>query len=196
MKEIVIATTNQGKLKEIKKIFADLPFKFHSLSDFPGFPEIIEDGNTFEENAEIKARAVFDKTGEIAIGDDSGLVVEQLNGRPGIYSARYSGPGATYESNNIKLLQELENFPEPHFAKFVCAAVYFDGKEKIVKRGEVKGKIIKEPRGTNGFGYDPVFIPEGFKLTLAEIETEEKNKFSHRAIAFREMKKLFEGRLK
>ena len=125
MNKIVIATTNQGKLKEIKKIFADLKIDFCRYRIFPGFPEIIEDGNSFEENAEIKARAVFEKTGLPAIGDDSGLAVEQLDGEPGIYSARYSGKGATYESNNIKLLKELAKYSEPHFAKFVCAAVLF-----------------------------------------------------------------------
>jgi XTP/dITP diphosphohydrolase len=192
LNKLIIATTNQGKLREIKKIFADLKIDVLSLSDFPGFPEIIEDGNSFEENAEIKARAVFERTGIAAIGDDSGLAVEQLDGAPGIYSSRYSGEAATYESNNLKLLRELENFPEPHLAKFVCAAVFLNGKEKIVRKGEVKGQIIKTQRGTNGFGYDPVFVPEGFNRTLAEISTEEKNKFSHRAIAFGEMKIVLE----
>ena len=195
MNEIVIATTNQGKLKEIKKIFADLDLKILSLSDFPKIPDIVEDGSTFEENAEIKARTVFEKTGIPAIADDSGLVVDQLNGEPGIYSARYSGEDATYESNNLKLLKELENYPEPHFAKFVCAAVFLNGKEKIIRRGEVKGQIIKTQRGTNGFGYDPVFVPEGFNKTLAEISIEEKNKFSHRAIAFGVMKEALRGRI-
>lgn len=194
MKEIVIATTNSGKLKEIKKIFADLNIKLLSLSDFPEITEIIEDGNSFEENAEIKARTVFEKTGIPAVGDDSGLVVDQLGGAPGIYSARYSGEGATYESNNIFLLKKLQIFPEPHLAKFVCAAVFFDGGIKIIKRGEVNGKIIMSPRGTNGFGYDPVFVPDNSDLTLAEISIEEKNKFSHRAIAFRKMKTALEDK--
>lgn len=193
MNKIVIATANAGKLKEIKKIFAGLSTQILSLSDFPEIPEIIEDGNSFEENAAIKARTVFEKTGLPAIGDDSGLAVEQLNDEPGIFSARYSGEGATYESNNKKLLQELQKFSEPHPAKFVCAAVYYDGKNKFTERGEVKGRIIKTPRGTNGFGYDPVFVPDGYDITLAEFTSEEKNKISHRAIAFGKMRKILAG---
>lgn len=188
MNKLVIATTNQGKLNEIRKIFAGLNINILSLADFPGFPEIIEDGLTFEENAEIKVRAVYEKLGIMAVGDDSGLAVDQLGGAPGIYSARYSGEGATYESNNTLLLKELATFPEPHPAKFVCAAVFFDGEKKIIKRGEVKGRIVTTPRGNNGFGYDPVFEPDGFGKTLAEISTEEKNKFSHRAVAFGAMR--------
>jgi XTP/dITP diphosphohydrolase len=188
--KIIIATTNSGKLREIKKIFSDLSFEILSLSDFPDFPEIIEDGNSFEENAEKKARIVFEIAGTPALGDDSGLVVDQLNGAPGIYSARYSGEGATYESNNKKLLKELEKYPFPHLAKFVCMAVYYNGKNKIVKRGEIKGQIINSPKGTNGFGYDPIFVPDGFNLTLAELSIEEKNRISHRAKAFGEMKKI------
>ena len=127
MNKIIIATTNSDKLREIKKIFSDLSLEILSLSDFQNFPEIIEDGNSFEANAEKKARIVFEITGIPALGDDSGLVAEQLNGAPGIYSARYSGEGATYKSNNKKLLRELEIYPLPHLAKFVCVAVYYNG---------------------------------------------------------------------
>jgi len=190
LNKIIIATTNSGKLREIKKIFSDLSLEILSLSDFPNFPEIIEDGNSFEENAEKKARVVFEITGIPALGEDSGLVVEQLNGAPGIYSARYSGKGATYESNNKKLLRELEIHPLPHLAKFVCVAVYYNGKNKIAKRGEIMGQIVNSPKGANGFGYDPIFIPDGFNITFAELNIEEKNRISHRAKAFREMKKI------
>ena len=190
MNKIIIATTNSGKLREIKKIFSDLSLEILSLSDFPNFPEIIEDGNSFEENAEKKARVVFEITGIPALGEDSGLVVEQLNGAPGIYSARYSGKGATFESNNKKLLRELEIYPLPHLAKFVCVAVYYNGKNKIAKRGEITGQIVNSPKGANGFGYDPIFIPDGFNMTFAELNIEEKNRISHRAKAFREMKKV------
>ncbi len=196
MNKVVIATTNNGKLNEIKRKFSDLGLNVLSISDFPGFPEIIEDGKSFEENAEKKARIVFEITGIPAIGDDSGLKVEQLNGEPGIYSARYSGEGATYDSNNKKLLEELEKFSLPHLAKFVCVAVYFDGKNNFVKRGELSGQIIKTPRGTNGFGYDPVFIPDGFNVTLAEMTMEEKNRISHRAKAFGDMRRVLEKMLK
>lgn len=188
MNKIIIATTNSGKLREIKKIFSDSSFNILSLSDFPNFPEIIEDGDSFEENAEKKARLVFEITGIPSLADDSGLVVEQLSGAPGIYSARYSGEGATYESNNKKLLKELEKYPSPHLAKFVCIAVYYNGKKKIIKTGEIVGQIINLPKGTNGFGYDPIFIPDGFNVTLAELTIEEKNRISHRAKAFKEMK--------
>jgi XTP/dITP diphosphohydrolase len=190
LNKIIIATTNSGKLREIKKIFSDSYFQILSLSDFPNFPEIIEDGNSFEENAEKKARLVFEITGIPSLADDSGLEVGQLSGAPGIYSARYSGEGATYESNNKKLLKEIEKYPLPHLAKFVCVAVYFNWKEKIVKRGELVGQIITAPKGINGFGYDPIFIPDGFNRTLAELSIEEKNRISHRAKAFIEMKKI------
>jgi XTP/dITP diphosphohydrolase len=190
LNKIIIATTNSGKLREIKRIFSDSFLKILSLSDFPNFPEIIEDGNSFEENAEKKARLVFEITGIPSLADDSGLEVEQLSGAPGIYSARYSGEGATYESNNKKLLKEIEKYPLPHLAKFVCVAVYYNGKEKIAKRGELAGQIITAPKGINGFGYDPIFIPDGFNRTLAELSIEEKNKISHRAKAFIEMKKI------
>ena len=191
MKEIIIASSNEGKVSEIKEIFAGLDLKIFSLKDFEHVPEIIEDGNSFEANARIKAHIVFEKYKIPAIGDDSGLAVDQLDGRPGIYSARYSGENATYASNNEKLLKELSVFPEPHFAKFVCTAVYFDGTSDICKTGEIKGQIIKVPRGTNGFGYDPVFVPEQYSKTLAELTADEKNKISHRAKAFGEMKDVF-----
>jgi len=121
------------------------------------------------------------------------LVVEQLNGEPGIYSARYSGVDATDEKNNLKLLEELKSFPEPHKAKFVCAAVYLDSKNNIITNGEIKGQIISEPRGNNGFGYDPLFLPDGFDKTTAELPPETKNKISHRAKAFGKLKQLLKS---
>lgn len=192
MKEIIIASLNEGKVFEIKEIFAGLGLKIFSLKDFDEVPEIIEDGDSFEANAKIKAHITFEKYNIPAIGDDSGLTVEQLDGRPGIFSARYSGENATYAENNEKLLRELSDFPEPHSAKFICTAVYFDGTSDICKTGEIKGQIIKVPRGTNGFGYDPVFVPEEYSKTLAELTAEEKNKISHRAKAFEEMKQVLQ----
>ncbi len=188
MKEIVIATANPGKLKEIVEIFKGLDLKILSLADFPDLPKIIEDGDSFEANARIKAQYIYKKFKIPAIGDDSGLEVEQLNGRPGLFSARYSGENASYSDNNKKLLEELEYLPEPHYAKFICTAVFFDGINEKCKTGEIKGRIIKSPRGENGFGYDPVFIPDGFNETFAELSIEVKNKISHRAKAFREMR--------
>jgi len=196
LKEIIIASSNEGKVFEIKQIFAGFGLKIFSLKDFDDVPEIIEDGDSFEANARIKAHIIFQKYKIPAIGDDSGLSVDQLGGRPGIYSARYSGENATYAENNQKLLRELSDFSEPHFAKFICTAVYFDGSKNICKTGEIKGQIIKLPRGTNGFGYDPVFLPEGYDRTLAEFTAEEKNKISHRAKAFGKMKQELQNVLK
>lgn len=188
MKEIIIASANEGKVLEIKFFFSDLDLRILSLSELSDVPEIIEDGGSFEANAGLKARIIFEKFKIPAIGDDSGLAVEQLDGRPGILSARYAGENASYNLNNSKLLAELQNFPEPHKAKFVCAAVFYDGKNEITKIGKVNGKIIKFSRGTNGFGYDPIFVPDGFNQTFAELSAEVKNKISHRAKAFVEMK--------
>ncbi len=192
--KIVFASRNKGKIKEVKKILGD-QFEIISLNDIDGFAEIEEIGSTFEENASIKAEAAFKFSGLPSIGDDSGLEVEQLSGKPGVYSARYAGKYASDFDNNIKLLFELEKQPEPHHAQFVCTAAYFDGNEFIVTKGELKGKIIKEPRGENGFGYDPLFIPHNQSLTLAEIDLEEKNKISHRAEAFKKLKYLLTKRM-
>lgn len=190
MKEIIIASANEGKVLEIKNIFSDLNLRILSLSELCDVPEIIEDGSSFEANAGLKARIIFEKFKIPAIGDDSGLAVEQLEGRPGILSARYAGENASYNLNNSKLLSELQNFPEPHKAKFICAAVFYDGENEITKRGEVNGRIIKFSRGTNGFGYDPIFVPDGFNQTLAELSAEVKNRISHRAKTFGSMKKV------
>ncbi len=188
--KIIFATGNKHKFEEVKKLFEDTDVELLSLNDFSVKPNIIEDAETFEENSLIKVKTVFDFYQIPAIGDDSGLTVEQLNGAPGVYSARYSGANATYESNNKKLLKELEKFPQPHKAAFVCAATYYDGNAVITAVGRLKGEIIKEYRGQNGFGYDPIFKPEGYEKTLAEITLEEKNKISHRGKAFSELKQL------
>ncbi len=190
MDRIVFATKNMGKFKEVKHIFKDSMVNLVSLNELDDVPEIIESGETFEENARIKAEVIFNKFGVPVIADDSGISVDQLDGRPGVYSARYSGEGATDEANNEKLLCELKNFPEPHSAKFVCSAVYFDGEKFLTAYGEVKGRIIKSPRGKNGFGYDPLFLPDGFDRTSGELELDEKNRISHRAKAFNKLKTL------
>ncbi len=190
MEKMIFATQNKGKVKEVNHIFRDLNVQLISLLELENVPEIVESGDTFEENAKIKAEIIFDKYNIPVIADDSGIVVEQLEGRPGVYSARYAGEDATDEENNEKLLCELKNFPEPHTAKFVCSAVYFDGEKFLTAYGEVKGRIIKSPRGKNGFGYDPLFLPDGFDKTSGELELDEKNKISHRAKAFNELKTL------
>ena len=188
MKKLLIATTNKGKLKEIKKILAGLPYEFISLADLKNFPDVAEDKKTFLGNSKKKAREVYDKFHIPVIADDSGLSVEQLNGRPGVYSARYAGENSTDRDNNKKLISELKGFTSPHKARFISAAVYYDGDEYISAYGELTGKIILKPRGHNGFGYDPLFIPVGHKKTLAELSLEEKNRISHRAAAFSKLK--------
>jgi XTP/dITP diphosphohydrolase len=185
---MIFATGNVGKLKEVKKLFAEFNVEILSLKDLENPPEIIENGKTFEENSLIKARTVFADYGVPVFADDSGLVVEQLGGAPGVYSARYAGEKATYAENNKKLLEELKHFPEPHQAKFVCVASYVDGEREFTVRGELPGKIVHEFRGENGFGYDPIFIPKGYDRTLAELSLEEKNKISHRGQAMAKLK--------
>ena len=188
--KLLFATKNEHKVSEVRKIFDASKFEIMSLADFPEIQDIEESGKTFEENAFIKASAVFRKFGIPVIADDSGLAVEQLNGEPGIYSSRYAGDNATDKENNMKLLNELKKFPEPHLAKFVCAAVFYDGKKKFAATGELHGEIILQPRGNYGFGYDPLFIPQGYTKTLAELGSEMKNKISHRAKAFGKMEKI------
>jgi len=185
--KIILASNNKGKVREIKSIFEKSPFEIISLYDLGNNIEIEETGSTFSENAFIKAKAVFEHYKEPSIADDSGIMVEQLDGRPGVFSARYAGPNCTFEDNNLKLIKELSNFPEPHKAKFVCTAVFYDGKNIIEAVGELNGIVINEQRGTEGFGYDPIFIPDGYSKTIAELNFEEKNKISHRAIAFKRL---------
>ncbi|MEG8947595.1 RdgB/HAM1 family non-canonical purine NTP pyrophosphatase [Rosettibacter firmus] len=185
--KIIFASQNTGKVREVKSIFENSNFEIISLYDLGNNIEIDETGSTFSENAVIKAKTIYDYYKEPVIADDSGLIVEQLDGRPGVYSARYAGEKCTFEDNNIKVINELKEFPEPHKAKFVCTAVFYDGKNIIETVGELKGKIIKEQRGNNGFGYDPIFVPDGYDKTIAELSLEEKNKISHRAEAFNKL---------
>jgi XTP/dITP diphosphohydrolase len=191
VKTIVLATKNPGKVKEILQIFNGLPFEFKSLFDFPDIPEILEDGTTFEQNALKKAREVFQRTHLVTLSDDSGLEVAVLGNRPGVYSARYAGEGASDEANNNKLLQELENIPfDSRTAQFRCVAALVSEGEEYLSEGICTGKIAYAPRGTNGFGYDPLFIPTGYQQTFAELSEEVKNRISHRGKAFRTMKKI------
>lgn len=194
LKEIIFATGNKGKLAEVKKIFEETGIEIISLYDLGDVPEIIEDGDTFEANSFIKAKAIFDIYKKPVIADDSGLEIEQLDGHPGIYAARYAGENCTYEDNNIKVINELKDFPEPHKARFVCCAVYYDGENKEVSFGYLPGRIIKEFRGQNGFGYDPIFVPDGFEQTLSEMNLEDKNGISHRAEAFNDLRTKLQTR--
>ena len=185
---IIFATQNIGKAKEVKAIFANTSIEIISLYDLGNNIDIEEHGSTFSENAFIKAKAVYEIYREPVLADDSGLSIDQLDGRPGVYSARYAGENCTYEDNNLKIIDELKSLSEPHKAKFISCAVFYDGKNKIEAYGELHGRMIFEQRGTNGFGYDPIFIPDGYNQTISEMEFEKKNKISHRAQSFNLLK--------
>ncbi len=178
--KVVFATNNPNKMIEVKEILSEINIEVLTLKDLGIEIEIEEDQDTFEGNAKKKSHTIFELTKLPTIADDSGLMVEVLDGAPGVYSSRYAGEDHNYERNNQKLLQELKNKPKPHRAKFVCVVSYKTETEDEIFVGVVNGEIIDEPRGTNGFGYDPLFKPDGFELTYAELPSEIKNKISHR----------------
>jgi XTP/dITP diphosphohydrolase len=186
--KIILASQNKGKMNEVKAIFKGTDFQIFSLYDLGNNMDVEETGNTFYDNALIKAKAVYDIYKEPVFADDSGLAIEQLDGRPGVFSARYAGEGCSFEDNNMKVISELWNLPEPHKAKFVSTAIFYDGKNIVEAVGELEGQIIMEQRGAEGFGYDPIFIPDGYNITIAEMSFDEKNKISHRAKAFNKLK--------
>jgi XTP/dITP diphosphohydrolase len=186
--KLLFASKNKGKVREVKKILGEAGIEVSSLEEYDNVPDIVEDMETFIDNAKKKAREIYEILQIPVIADDSGLAVDQLNGRPGVYSARYAGENATDSENNVKLISELKRLPSPHKARFICTAVYYNGIDYISAAGELNGEIILEPRGNNGFGYDPLFIPSGYTNTLAELSLEEKNSISHRAKAFKELK--------
>lgn len=195
MKNVVIATQNRHKIEEIEKITKNFGFRLISGKEagIDGV-EVVEDGTTFEENSYKKALEIMKLTGMITIADDSGLEVDALGGRPGVYSARYAGEDASDEDNNRKLMEELANVPyEKRTARYVCVItmIFPDGR-KLVARGETDGHIATEPSGTNGFGYDPYFIPEGYDQTFGCIDMDEKNKISHRARALEKLTQLLD----
>jgi XTP/dITP diphosphohydrolase len=187
--KIIFASKNEGKVKEVRHILNGINSEILSLNDVCFKDEIHESADTFEGNAKIKAEIVYEKFKLPTIADDSGIVALQLGSEPGVYSARYAGEDATDEDNNRKLLERLKSYPEPHKGKFICAAVYYFGDDFIAAIGEIAGSIINEPRGTNGFGYDPLFLPDGYDKTTAELPPEIKNKISHRFKAFNQLKK-------
>jgi XTP/dITP diphosphohydrolase len=192
---IVLATRNAHKVKEIRSLLgSSIPnLTIKTLDDFPTAPEVDETEPTLEGNALRKARAVFQATNLPSLADDSGLEVFYLTKRPGVLSARYSGPQATYEANNQKLLMELKGVPpRRRNAQFRCVIAFVsDDGEKIVE-GVTEGKITESPRGNNGFGYDPIFQPNGFQQTYAEMTSELKNRISHRGKAIEKLKPLIE----
>ena len=192
MKKIVFATGNAGKMKEIREILGDLDIELLSLKDAGIHADIVEDGKTFEENAQIKAKAICDLTGEIVLADDSGLEIDALNKEPGVYSARYMGEDTSYDVKNKNLIDRLDGVPkEKRTARFVCAiaAVLPDGRE-LVTRQTMEGYIGWEPEGENGFGYDPIFYLDEYGCSSAAISPEQKNAISHRGKALRAMKEL------
>lgn len=188
--KIIFATGNEGKMREARLILADLGFPVLSMKEAQASCDVEENGSTFAENAAIKARAVWEQTGDIVLADDSGLVVDYLGGEPGIYSARYMGEDTSYEIKNQAIIHRLaEAEEEGRTARFVCAiaAVLPDGTE-LSAEGTVEGLIAHEPAGDGGFGYDPIFYLPEYGMTSAQIPIEKKNEISHRGKALEAMK--------
>jgi XTP/dITP diphosphohydrolase len=192
MARLILASRNDGKLAEIR-VLVGKEAEVVSLAEYPALELPPEEGDTFQENALVKARAVARAVGEPALADDSGLEVAALGGVPGVRSSRYAGPACDPQANNAKLLRELAGLgAEERGARFVCAAALVapDGREWVA-RGEVPGRIALAPRGRRGFGYDPLFVPAGYDRTFAEMTAREKNALSHRRRAFEALKKYF-----
>lgn len=189
--KLLIATRNKHKLDEFRKLFG-AHVEIASALDFPHLPDVEEDGDTFEANAVKKAATLARATGLWALADDSGLAVDALDGQPGVFSARYAGEPTDYHANNRKLLKELAGVADRR-ARFVCVMALSDpkGRAKTV-RGTCEGRIIHETRGAHGFGYDPLFVPDGFEQTFAELGDEIKNSISHRANALKEALRQWE----
>lgn len=192
MDKLIFATGNEGKMKEVRMILADLGFEIQSMKEAGIDIDIVEDGQTFEENALIKARAISKASGCLVLADDSGLEVDYMDKAPGIYSARFLGEDTSYRIKNQYIIDKLAGVPDPErTARFVCAivAVFPDGSE-YTTRGTIEGIIGYEERGENGFGYDPIFYLPELGKTTAELDPEEKNKISHRGNALRLMKNV------
>lgn len=190
-KRLIIASNNAGKLREFKELLSPYGFDVVSMREAGFNDEIVEDGETFEENAHIKARAVYEATGEPTIADDSGLEIDFLDGAPGVYSARYAGEDASDADRCAKVLNEMHGVArELRDARFVCTIyfIYAEDDEYSV-RGEIRGYIGDEPQGKNGFGYDPIFMVNDDE-SMADLDDEEKNRISHRAAAFQKLSEI------
>lgn len=195
---LMLGTRNRKKRAEIVEILGDLPIEFGDLNDRPDVPEVEETGSTFEENAALKAAAVARTTGAWTLGEDSGLVVPGLNGRPGVYSARYAGKQGDDEANNNRLLAELAPLPENRRAAYyVCVAVLADpsGNVAATAEGRCHGVIVHQRRGTNGFGYDPLFLVREFHKTFGELSSRVKHALSHRSRALERIRPAVTARL-
>lgn len=197
MKELLVATRNKKKLEEIRYLLKDLNLKITSLDDYPDLPTIEEDGKTFAQNAIKKAATIALATKKLTLGEDSGLEVAALRNHPGIYSARYSDPGATDEKNNRKLLKELKDVPlNKRQARYRCSVALATGKKLIgVVEGRCSGMIALKRAGKNGFGYDPLFMIPRYQKTFGELSSEMKAKMSHRYRALEKFKKLLKAHL-
>jgi XTP/dITP diphosphohydrolase len=183
---LVLATRNAAKLRELARILQQPKVTLAGLDEFPGAPDVPETGATFEENALLKARAIAQYTCLPAVADDSGLCVDALNGMPGVLSARWSGAHGDDHANLNLVLAQIADVPDPRRgAQFVCAAALVTPQGETVVTGSVTGQLIRSPRGTGGFGYDPIFLPDGFDQTTAEMTPEAKDAISHRGRAFR-----------
>jgi XTP/dITP diphosphohydrolase len=190
MKEIIIASKNKGKVKEFETLLAPMGFQVQSLLDYPHSIDVDETGTTFEENAILKAEIIANTYQRVTIADDSGLEIDSLGGKPGIYSARYAGPEKNDQANMVKVLEELSDVEAiaDRSARFACAlALAAPGEKTKTVVGFCEGFIAKEPSGENGFGYDPIFIVRDLHQTMAELTKEEKNQISHRAIALKKL---------
>lgn len=198
MLEIVIASCNDGKIEEIKNYSDHLNSKINWLTykQVEGFPEVEETGSTFLENAKIKASAIAEYTKKMVIADDSGLEVDWLGGKPGIYSSRYAGKSASDYDNRKKLIQNLKDAPySKRSARFICSLVLWDPKKGMIFKtsGVCEGRIGYTEKGTGGFGYDPLFTPEGYDRTMAQLQPDEKNRISHRGKALAALCRFIEN---
>ncbi len=191
----MLATTNRHKAAELQVLLSDVGVRIRTLAEFPDAPEVVEDGTTCEANAIKKATAIANHTGLPAMADDTGLMVEALGGRPGVYAARYAGEQATYEDNCRKLLGELQGVPvAKRRARFVTVVAFVPrpGVQAQVVEGALDGVIAEQPAGTYGFGYDPVFVVPELGKTLAQLTSEEKNRISHRARALAKVREILQ----
>jgi len=194
--QIVLATHNRGKMKEMSSILAHLPVNLLTLDDFPQIGEIPETGETLKENAFIKAETVHQKTGLPALADDTGLEVDALDGAPGVHSSRYDGETATFEDNCRKMLQEMDGIPsEERTARFHTVIAFVSDSGNEWTEGMVEGRILEKKRGDGGFGYDPLFYYPPLKKTFAELNSEQKNNISHRGKALRNFCRILEKRI-
>ncbi|MBX7259547.1 MAG: RdgB/HAM1 family non-canonical purine NTP pyrophosphatase [Candidatus Hydrogenedentes bacterium] len=196
LKPLLIASGNTHKVREIAELLNGVPWQIVDLSAYPPVPAPVEDGLTFEENAHLKAEYYARALNVPCVADDSGIVVDALDGAPGVFSARFAGEGCTDDDNNVKLLGLLKDVPdEARTARFVCCSVFVDLEGNThAARGTVEGRIDYTPRGQNGFGYDPLFIPVGYQQSFGELDASIKARISHRSRAFTQMRDFLAAR--